>query len=299
MIISTSLVEIKISLINQIKSLNKQKISVKLFFIICRNNSFLKIKLKLIKVYTQDNIEELFKLIGKLPEHKFACTKNYDFISASSSIWPNLLFNFKGALVNVEKILDDIESLDNDLKLPNLLMTNPAKDNSLVIDRIKLRNYISSRWSAMTHFLNFDDIKLPILKIHLKIKLIDNKNDLLKWLEIVEIELMGKKKLDYNIFNYLLKEKKCYFYLGFWGMLPVATSFLFKGKTSAGVYLVSTLKTYRKKGIGKNMTFICLKKAKELKCKKVDIQATDFGFQIYKSLGFINYGDINVFRIQK
>ena len=102
-----------------------------------------------------------------------------------------------------------------------------------------------------------------------------------------------------DIFNSLFLRKECHFFLGFVNNQPVATSFLFKKSNIAGIYLVSTLKAHRKKGVGTQMAHKCLELAKVLNSTNVELQATDSGKKIYESLGFKNYGIINVFRIEK
>ena len=246
-------------------------------------------------MYSQNNIEELFELIGKIPEQEYFRSKKYDFIKTRGSIWPNQLLNIEVHIDDLGEVLEEIENQGNVKTIPNLLMCNPIRDNALIIEKIKARNYQSSLWTAMSH--NLTVIDQPDSKNKLTIKLIDKQNDLRKWLDIVEEELMGSKKLNYKLFESLLEEGNSYFFLGIQNDKPVATSFLFKGKSSAGIYLVSTLKTHRKKGIGKLMTLKCLEMAKELKCKKVDLQATDLGKKVYESTGFKDYGAIHVFRI--
>ena len=137
------------------------------------------------------------------------------------------MFNFKANLNNIEDTLNEIENHIDYLKLPSLLMCKPISNNADIINYIKSRNYISNQWTAMTHYLSFEKNSLPISKRSLNIKLIDNKTDLKLWMNIVEIELMGKMKLNFNIFQNLLKDKNCYCLLGFNGNIPIATSFFF------------------------------------------------------------------------
>jgi predicted GNAT family N-acyltransferase len=246
-------------------------------------------------MYSQTNIEELFELIGRMPQQVFVRAAHYDMIKTSKSTWPNQLLNLHITLKEVDRVLDEIEYQGVKQQIPTLLMCNPIKDNALVIEKIMSRNYQSSTWTAMTHQLQYDE--LPQLSNNFKVELVDNENDLDLWISIVEQELMGNNKLNNSIFHTLLSHKGCFFFLGFDNGKAVATSFLFNGTINAGIYLVSTLTAYRKKGIGKQMTFKCLEKAKALHCSQVDIQATAFGKNMYASLGFADCGPIHVFRL--
>lgn len=246
-------------------------------------------------MYCQSNLEDLFILISKIPNQQLVKGQYFDFIQTTNSVWPNLIFNLKVTKNNLDDVLDLMEYKISTNSIPNLLICSLSDKEHFIIDKLISRKYKFSEWTAMTHDLVF---KKPTFQSELKIKLVDNTLQLQYWLNIVESELMNYNKLNPDIFNYLLEKNNCYFYLGFENNIPVATSFLFIEKNNAGIYLVSTLKTNRNKGFGTQMTHKCLEKAKALHCKKVDIQATALGYNIYKSLGFKTYGDITAFKIR-
>lgn len=246
--------------------------------------------------YDQDNIEQLFRLIGSLPNQDYGHSTYCDFIRTTNSVWPNLLINLNTSEHQISVVMEQMENDVETGAIPNLLMLNPTHNNTQIINQLKNRDYKSSVWTAMTHNLQLASSPNEIANFH--IKLIQSKTDLRKWLAIVESELMGNHSLNADIFDALLDNVNCYFFLGFENNLPVATSFLFVNKKTVGIYLVSTLKSHRKKGYGKAITLQCLLKAKELSCEQAHIQATESGKSVYDSLGFISQGDINVFRIK-
>lgn len=245
--------------------------------------------------YSQKNIEQLFQLIGSMPNQVYRQTSHFDFIKCKDSVWPNQLINLKLGADNMKAHLHAIEKQVDSGAIPNLLMLNPNTDLDLVITALKHRQYRSSKWTAMTHDLE----KLsPQKKIaDFEIKLVENESDLQLWLGIANTELMNNVSLSTDIFNRLLKDENCYFYLGIENNKAVATSFLYTKDNHAGIYLVSTAKKHRKKGYGKALTQQCLDKAKVLRSNRVDIQATELGKPVYASLGFVDKGVINVFGI--
>ena len=247
--------------------------------------------------YSQNNIEQLFQLIGSFPNQKYGRSTHFEFIQTTNSVWPNQLLNLNASEGEIEIVLNQIENDSKKGTAPNLLMLNPNFKNSSIIDHLNKRGYKSSQWAAMTHELKFFGAKKTVSNFH--IRSVYHKSDFREWLTIVESELMGNNSLNATLFNLLLENNNCYFYLGFEGKKPVATAFLFAKNKGAGVYLVSTKNSHRKKGFGQEMTKQCLLKAKELKCEQVDLQATKLGTGVYKSLGFEYQGTINVFRIKK
>lgn len=247
--------------------------------------------------YSQDNIKQFYQLIGSMPDQEFSRTDHFEFIKTKNSVWPNQLINFHPTKDDMDEVLHQIENRSFNGTFPSQLMLNPSTDSDFIINGLKKANYKSSQWTAMTHDLN--RVKSGTICSDFKIRLIKNHSDLKLWLEIVKSELMGNQELNHNIFKNLVENQDCYLFLGFENKKPVATSLLFVNESNAGIYLVATIKTHRKKGYGKEMTQKCLLKAKELNCERADIQATKFGRNVYSSIGFVNHGDINVFRIEK
>lgn len=247
--------------------------------------------------YSQNNIDQLFQLIGRFPNQHYGQSACFDFIKTTDCIWPNQLINFRATVNEVDAVLNQIEIDSENGEIPSLLMLNPIINGNSIINQIKKRDYKLSQWMAMTHDLK--TIEKPSVISDFEIKLVERKSDLGEWLKIVESELMANHSLNTDVFNQLLENNNCFFYLGFNRKQPVATSFLYVNDQEAGVYLVSTKKSHRKKGIGKEMTRECLLKSKELKCNRVDLQATEFGRGVYQSLGFENQGIIDVFRVLK
>ena len=247
-------------------------------------------------MYSQNNLEELYKLIGQIPNQQFFSGPNYDFIKTHNSIWPNLIFNLKASKKKVESLLDKIEIKTTDYLIPNIIVCNHTKKNEHLINVLNRRNYDYGIWIAMYHNLKLS--KPKNLNPDLQIKRVKNHSDLTKWLALVESELMGNKKLNSEIFIELLKNYTCHFYMGIVNGKTVATSLLYITNLSAGIYLVSTNKNHRNKGIGTAITYFTLCDAEKLKCQNVHIQATNSGLNLYKSLGFKGEEQIYVFKIR-
>lgn len=247
--------------------------------------------------YSQKNIEQLFKLIGSFPNQQYVHSTHFEFIRTTDSAWPNQLINLNASEDEIDDVLDQIENDSEKGIIPDLLMLIPIYKNRFINDKLKQREYKSSKWTAMAHDLEFIVTQNTISQF--QVKLVQSKSDFIAWLTIVETELMGIHSLNSDVFNILLENNDCYFFLGFEAKQAVATSFLFVKEKGAGVYLVATKKAHRKKGFGLEMTRHCLLKAKELECEHVHLQATELGKGVYSSLGFVDQGAIGVFRIKK
>ena len=76
-------------------------------------------------------------------------------------------------------------------------------------------------------------------------------------------------------------------FVGFYERMPVATSALFLQDNIAGVWDVTTLPKFRRKGIGTDMTVYALKYAKNLcNCDIGVLTASSDGESVYRKIGF-------------
>jgi len=247
--------------------------------------------------YSQSNLEGLYRLIGAMPEQEFHSGMHYDYIKTWNSVWPNQIINLKVTENDFYRVMDGIEENSQKGTIPNILMLSPELSDNFVLDGLKIKNYDFKRWSAMTH-----DLSASISRNEVRdftIKPVENERDLNIWQKIVETELINGQGLNPDIFTWLLANKSCHFFLGIEKSKPVATTLLYVNENGGGIYLVATKKANRRKGIGAEMTRVCLEKAKGLNCNQVDIQATELGKRVYASLGFSDQGVIHVFRIKR
>jgi GNAT superfamily N-acetyltransferase len=245
--------------------------------------------------YSQSNIEALFRLIGSLPNQEYVETENYHYIKTADNAWPNQLFNLTASDEKLDSVLDAIEIQVEKGLIPNLMMCDALEENELEI--ISRRNYTSSQWTAMS----FDLVKrsFPSSKSTCSVLVVSSESELKEWLRIVESELMNDMKLNPAIFGELLLLEDCQFLMAYNDKQPVSTALLFHAGNAAGIYLVATLKPFRGRGIGTDITAACLQKAKNLHCDFAHLQATELGEPVYRSLGFKKNGVINVFRIKR
>jgi GNAT superfamily N-acetyltransferase len=81
-------------------------------------------------------------------------------------------------------------------------------------------------------------------------------------------------------------------YLGFLRGQPVATSALFLGRNVAGIYVVSTVPSARKLGIGAAVTLHALREARTAGYPIAVLQASPMGRSVYQRLGFQEFSKL-------
>jgi ribosomal protein S18 acetylase RimI-like enzyme len=71
--------------------------------------------------------------------------------------------------------------------------------------------------------------------------------------------------------------------------VPVASALLFFYQDTAGIYFVSTLPAYRRKGIGLALTLATMHYARQSGFKYCILQSSESGLNVYKQAGFKEY----------
>ncbi len=136
----------------------------------------------------------------------------------------------------------------------------------------------------------------------LQIRQIRNKEELLLWEEI-----------SFNGFDFPIPTRQQYhrfvgtfnlspdspqkFFLACWNGKPVATSLLFLHENAGGIYFVSTLADYRKKGIGLALTLETMRCAQRAGARFATLQSSPDGLRVYQQVGFKEYCRVDVYSL--
>jgi ribosomal protein S18 acetylase RimI-like enzyme len=85
-------------------------------------------------------------------------------------------------------------------------------------------------------------------------------------------------------------------YIGYLAGVPVATAEVTIGGGVAGIYNVSTLPDYRRRGFGTALTLQSLLDAQAYGCRTAILQAAEAGVNLYTHLGFTPFGQITEYK---
>jgi ribosomal protein S18 acetylase RimI-like enzyme len=96
----------------------------------------------------------------------------------------------------------------------------------------------------------------------------------------------------------LAPESPQWLYVGYLGGRPVATAELTVGGGVAGLYNISTLEAYRRRGIGTALTLRPLLDARDTGFGAGVLQAAAAGVGVYRRIGFQQFGDITEYKPQ-
>jgi GNAT superfamily N-acetyltransferase len=137
---------------------------------------------------------------------------------------------------------------------------------------------------------------------NIKIFPVKNKNDLLIWKDISfdGFEMPARAREQYGAFVFSFKleaQSPQKLFIAYLDEKPVATSLLFTDKNSAGIYYVSTLPAYRRKGCGLRITKATMQAAKESGFEYFILQATPRGAKVYIRAGFKEYCHAEIYKL--
>ena len=127
---------------------------------------------------------------------------------------------------------------------------------------------------------------------------VEDRATLRPWIQVMRVgfglpEYAEKRLLD--LFAAVSLAPPMRTYLALLDGRPVATSQLFLAAGVAGIYSVTCLPEARGQGIGAAVTLAPLLEARRQGYAVSILQASDLGYQVYRRLGFQDYGRLNLY----
>ena len=222
------------------------------------------------------------------PEIKYIFAKNWQ----SRVFMAN--FNELDASENILKIISRLKKL----KIPVLWFISPMSKPRNLQDLLKEYNFTyQNKWKAMAIDLKNVPKEFNIPE-SMEIKKVNSLEELKTWTDVLvksfEFPLLESYKkyfikagLENLNFNY---------YLGYFNGNPVATSIIFKGKGTAGMFYIGTIQESRREGIASALVNYILNEAKNEGYNICVLQASEMGYPLYKKIGFKEYYTTNIYR---
>ena len=132
----------------------------------------------------------------------------------------------------------------------------------------------------------------------LRIMPVDDEAALKQWIHVASIGFrIGEKfeKVWYEFFVDTIFDARFQTYLALLDGKPVGTSQLFISEGVAGIYNVTCIPEARGQGVGSAVTLAPLLKARQMGCQMGILQASQKGYNVYRRLGFQNFGNLSLY----
>jgi GNAT superfamily N-acetyltransferase len=131
----------------------------------------------------------------------------------------------------------------------------------------------------------------------LRIVPVNDECALKQWIHVASMGFRIDEKFEkvwYDFFADTVFDTRFQTYLALLDGKPVGTSQLFLSEGVAGIYNVTCMPEARGKGIGSAITLAPLLKAREMGYRMGILQASQKGYNVYRRLGFQDYGKLSV-----
>lgn len=238
------------------------------------------------------NLYSLFNSFRDSNSIVFVSSGQYhDSIKAIDSHWPNAIFNLNEASFkeeNFQCILSEIKSKE----LFPLLICNEKLAN---IEFLRKHFFLPiDIWVKMS--VELEEINGDSNNSELLFKNIEDELELNNVANLVSEELFKGKKVASKVFKFLLDYTNTLFFGLYLNSNLIGTAMVFIDENGvAGYYMVCVKSVFRGKGYGKTLMKQSFKWLKTIGVKKCTLQSTAAGLSLYKSLGFIPEGNLNLF----
>ena len=181
------------------------------------------------------------------------------WIDASPSSWPKLVFNVQDDQSMTAAKVDDIVDRMEKKEVPSLWIVNdkaePTTCNILENHRLRLiRN-----WPGMA--LDKSQYKPSVLTEESDVKRVDSLDSLEIWLNI--FNEVFNEKVDRKLLLSFLYDSKVLMYTGFQNNEPAGTALGFISDDTVGIYMLGVLKDIRKSGLARKMVCTLMNEAFE------------------------------------
>ncbi len=246
--------------------------------------------------YSEENIFTLLQRIGVCAGSPVFRHGNYSQIQLHNGVWPNICFD----LCLDEDLLDlEIAEIQNRIDqnlTPPVFMCCPGKVSDKTLEKLRETASGAAKWAAMT--LNLQNWNYAPKDSDIEIVHVRTAAEMQDWCHISNESLVGEAGIDESLFQKLKDDKDFGFFLAVRNGKPVAACMSFKSGGKGGLYLVATLKKWRGFGYGREVTEYAIHHLKLQGVEEIHLQATEDGESVYKRIGFVKYGDVEVFNLR-
>jgi hypothetical protein len=243
-----------------------------------------------IEAEIRNNLYEFYDEIARIGGFRSEKTDCCSDISNKPGIWPRLIYGI-GAEIPDQSTTSVLQSTTS----PELLIA--SDENIRQIDPF-LRTkgfYPFSAWKGMA-IINLSEIIPADLPETVQIVKPESSEEIDRWLEIVNSELVAPEIVEKSLFARLFDQPKFEAYLLKSNGVGVSTILVFTTETSTGLYLIATKKEAQKQGFAMTLVQQIVWQISKKTEKPVILHATQKGQGLYSKLGFLPFNQFFLYR---
>ena len=234
-----------------------------------------------------DNLFDTYRVAGKCIERPVWKEGTLEAVNAYPAIWPRTFFGTP----SIEQTAAIVPHIKDGTLPPRIVMLQP-KEPAVLAEKLVTAGFrIMMQWPGMA--LDLTDKSFE--KDERLIRLVDKKETLQEWLDIVNSVLFKSEALDIDVLAAMWTSGQFLFYILQDGNEVATTALGYIHNGGLGIYMVATRSAHRRKGFAKKLTLHMLQDAKDRGCRAAYLEASDMGLPMYQQIGFKQFCQFDIY----
>jgi GNAT superfamily N-acetyltransferase len=242
----------------------------------------------------EDNLFGLYKTFATTGHYRMVQYPSYTWINADNSVFPQHVFQIDPGMN--ESSLSELKTFIRDDAAPPFLIFRDDPVHNSLKDILKTGGFRQvMQWPGMAIELNKNHNPVSAFSSNITVKKIEETDEINDWASMVELSLFNHGRLDRNTLKDMALDKSLVLYTGFFNGMAAGTLLSFTCKQISGLYMITTLPGYRKKGIAWRLINMALKDAVTKGCRYAVLESTMQGLSLYHQAGFKEYCNFAIY----
>jgi ribosomal protein S18 acetylase RimI-like enzyme len=242
----------------------------------------------------EENLAGLYSLAALAGNLPAAHENGFSWVNASPHVWPSYIYNARFSKHEATERIETIVRLIDRCEAPPFWITGPKLQINDLPEILSSHSFrLMMQWPGMA----MDPGECATLELYKDLTIIEanHTSQLREWIALTSHNLFKGKPQNDEMFQNMLGTGHVKFLMGYEKEQAVASLMMYIYEGVAGFYMISTHPGWRNKGIGRTMVRRGLEIAQEKNCSLCVLQANAMSYDLYKSIGFKEYGTFNIF----
>ncbi len=207
--------------------------------------------------------------------------------------WPNYMLGLSLNRPDIQEVVIYINKKIEEGNYPSFIIVRDSRqhpDFLALMEKYRFRPVV--QWSGMAAPAQQNQNELQGQPDDCVVKPVQSETELNDWLNIANTALFNQQKLHPDVFRSLPDRDNYALLLGYASNEPAGTGLIFRNNNSTGIYLVSVLEKFRRRGIASVLTSNMINLSSGL---PLVLHATSAGKKVYERFHFREYCTFEVF----
>lgn len=246
----------------------------------------------------EDSLINYLQIVAANGRRPFILNNELGWVKTFPTAWSNFIFYANFDYNEIDSQIEQLCLKMEQGEIPDEWVVGP-KSSPPDLGKYLEKHNIIKQYSMAGMAVDIAGMNTTItIPDNLYIETADTKSKLELWADIVSRGLWNGQTFESCLFEDLISNPDCKFYIAYLNGEAVASSMLMLSHGVAGVDMVSTIRQYQGMGIGTAMTVTPLLYAKDKGYTIGVLQASEAGEPVYRKIGFEEYCRFHVYKYQ-